>query len=122
MGGSRVTRPFIIALACSTILLAACDKSTAGGVGTPTLTAAPAPTATATIPPTGNLATVKLSLTPVVHGLMRPDFLTTAPDGTGRLYITQQSGEIRVAEADGKLYGTPFLDVETRWDAELGLM
>jgi glucose/arabinose dehydrogenase len=53
---------------------------------------------------------------------MRPDFLTTAHDGTGRLYITQQSGEIRVAEANGKLYGQPFLDVNTRWDAELGLL
>jgi glucose/arabinose dehydrogenase len=109
-------------LACLALLLTACDKSTAGGVGTPALTATPAATATATIPPTGNLATVKLSLTPVVRGLMRPDFLTTAPDGTGRLYITQQSGEIRVAEANGKLYSEPFLDVETRWDAELGLM
>jgi glucose/arabinose dehydrogenase len=122
MGGPWLTRPFIVALACSALLLAACDKSTAGGVGTPTFTTIPAPTATATIPPTGNLATVKLSLTPVVRGLMRPDYLTTAPDGTGRLYITQQSGEIRVAEANGKLYSEPFLDVETRWDAELGLI
>src|SRR5437899_7530606 len=119
MGGLRLTRPFVMTLACLALLLTACDKSAAGGVGTPTLTATPAPTATATIPPTGNLATVKLSLTPVVHGLMRPDFLTTAPDGTGRLYITQQSGEIRVAEANGKLYSEPFLNVETRWDAEL---
>jgi glucose/arabinose dehydrogenase len=122
MGGLGLTRPFVMIFACLALLLTACDKSTAGGVGTPTLTATPAPTATATIPPTGNLATVKLSLTPVARGLMRPDFLTTAPDGTGRLYITQQSGEIRVAEANGKLYSEPFLNVETRWDAELGLM
>jgi glucose/arabinose dehydrogenase len=122
MGRSRPTRPLAIGLACAALLLAACDKSSTGKVATPTLTAAPAATATATIPPTGNLATVKLSLTPVVRGLTRPDFLTTAPDGTGRLYITQQTGEIRVAEANGQLHSEPFLDVLTRWDAELGLL
>jgi glucose/arabinose dehydrogenase len=120
MGGSRFLRLFVMTLACLALLLTACDKSSSGTVTT--LTATPAATATATIPPTGNLATVKLSLTPVVRGLMRADFLTTPHDGTGRLYITQQSGEIRVAEANGKLYSAPFLDVATRWDAELGLL
>jgi glucose/arabinose dehydrogenase len=112
-------RPLLIALVCLVVLLTACSKSTARG-GTPTHAATP--TATATIPPTGPLATVKLSLTPVVRGLMRPDFLTTAHDGTGRLYIAEQSGLIRVAEANGKLYSEPFLDVLTRWDVELGLL
>ena len=92
MSGLRSPRLFVMMLACFALLLTACDKSSSGSA-TPTLTATLAATATATIPPTGNLATVKLSLTPVVRGLMRPDFLTTAHDGTGRLYITQQSGE-----------------------------
>ena len=105
-GGSRLTRPLIVAVACLAPLLAAGDKSSNGKVATPT----------------GNLGTVKLSLTPVVRGLMRPDFLTTAHDGTGRLYITEQPGEIRVAEANGTLYSEPFLNVTTRWDVELGLM
>jgi glucose/arabinose dehydrogenase len=112
----------LVALVCLVALLTACSKSTAGEMGTPTLTASPAPTATATMPPTGHLATVTLGLTPVVRGLTRPDFLTTAHDGTGRLYIAEQSGTIHVAEANGTLYSKPFLDVQTRWDVELGLL
>jgi glucose/arabinose dehydrogenase len=53
-------------------------------------------------------------LEPVVAGgLERPVFVTHAGDGTGRLFIIEQPGRIRVVR-DGRLLETPFLDITER--------
>lgn len=49
-------------------------------------------------------------LVEVVSGLSRPLYLTHAGDGSGRLFIVEQSGQIQVLQ-DGELLNTPFLDV-----------
>ncbi len=55
-----------------------------------------------------------VSLEPVVaEGLERPVFVTHAGDGTGRLFIVEQPGRIRVVQ-DGRLLETPFLDITER--------
>jgi len=54
---------------------------------------------------------IELELQEFVTGLERPLYLTHAGDGSGRLFVVEQAGRIRVAEADGHLRDQPFLDI-----------
>lgn len=72
---------------------------------------------TATTEPTGSvdasgvpLADLQLSLEPLVRGLDQPLWLTHAGDGSGRLFVAEQTGRVRVIR-DGELLDAPFLDV-----------
>ncbi len=47
----------------------------------------------------------------VVDGLTVPVALVEPDDGTGRLFIVDQVGQIRVVDGQGRLLPTPFLDV-----------
>lgn len=53
---------------------------------------------------------VKVRLEPVVTGLRSPLFLTHSGDGSGDLFVVQQTGQIRVL-VGGKLREQPFLDI-----------
>lgn len=59
------------------------------------------------IPPKVDLVQV------VAGGLKKPLFLTHAGDGTGRLFIVEQAGTIRLIER-GVLQDQPFLDISSR--------
>jgi glucose/arabinose dehydrogenase len=72
----------------------------------------PAPRAKAA-PAAFNAAAVDLHLTLVKSGLSNPVFLTNAGDGSGRLFVVEQTGRIRIITAGGALLGTPFLDIHT---------
>jgi glucose/arabinose dehydrogenase len=50
----------------------------------------------------------------VASGLVSPVDLVEAPDGTGRLFVVDQIGLIRIITSDGTLLPTPFLDVRSR--------
>jgi glucose/arabinose dehydrogenase len=52
-------------------------------------------------------------------GLDRPLFVTHAGDGSGRLFVVEQGGKIRVVR-DGKLLPEPFLDLGERLDSSGG--
>jgi len=52
-----------------------------------------------------------LTLAPVVKGLKEPTYVAFPPDGSKRLFILERGGTIRVADADGTLKPTPFLDL-----------
>ena len=54
----------------------------------------------------------EIALTEVVSGLNRPLFLTHAGDGSGRIFIVEQTGRIRILENES-LLGTPFLDISS---------
>jgi glucose/arabinose dehydrogenase len=56
---------------------------------------------------------VRIELQPVAEGLSSPVLLVAAPDGSGRLFIVDQAGLVRVIEG-GKLVAEPFLDVRAR--------
>jgi glucose/arabinose dehydrogenase len=58
-------------------------------------------------------AAFTLELQPVLTGLRQPLFLTSPPDGSGRLFIVEQGGTIRIAE-NGQVLPQPFLDISTR--------
>ncbi|MGE3909926.1 MAG: sorbosone dehydrogenase family protein, partial [Chloroflexota bacterium] len=51
-----------------------------------------------------------LVLLPFLSGLSNPVFLTHAGDGTGRLFVVEQGGKIRVV-VNGQVRPTPFLDL-----------
>ncbi|MCH8969500.1 MAG: PQQ-dependent sugar dehydrogenase, partial [Planctomycetes bacterium] len=53
---------------------------------------------------------IVIKLEPVASGLVGPVAVTHAGDGSGRLFIVEQSGQIRIVE-DGVLLPTPFLDI-----------
>src|SRR6476469_9318210 len=52
-----------------------------------------------------------LTLAPVVKGLNEPTLVAWPPDGSKRLFVLERAGRVRVADADGQLKPTPFLDV-----------
>ena len=65
------------------------------------------------------------SLTPlkVADGLQSPTMVTSARDGSGRLYVVEQPGRIRILR-DGKVLDRPFLDISARvlYGGERGLL
>jgi len=65
----------------------------------------------------------RISLTPVVSGLSSPVDLQAADDGTGRLFVVEQAGTIRILQG-GVLLGAPFLDIRSRvnFSGEMGLL
>ncbi len=69
------------------------------------------PVSTAPPLPTGPDA---LKLVKVTAGLRSPISVTNAGDGSGRLYINEQAGIIRIVDADGKLLRQPFVDLSER--------
>lgn len=67
--------------------------------------------------------TAELRLEPIATGLTSPVDIQSARDGSGRLFIVQQNGIIRIWRAGG-LSPTPFLNIATRTNraGECGLL
>ncbi len=57
-----------------------------------------------------------IELETVASGLTAPLGVTHAGDGSGRLFITEQTGQIRIVE-DGTLLPTPYLDISAQLPA-----
>ncbi|MDQ3624642.1 MAG: hypothetical protein M3463_19515, partial [Verrucomicrobiota bacterium] len=56
---------------------------------------------------------IRVELQPVARGLASPVLLLPAPDGTARLFVVDQPGQVRIVQ-DGALRPEPFLDVSER--------
>jgi glucose/arabinose dehydrogenase len=67
-----------------------------------------------TPPPSGGPPPT-LSLTPVVSGLSNPIDFQAPDDGSGRFFIVEQAGRIRIF-VNGALLATPFLDISSKVD------
>ena len=65
-----------------------------------------------------------LRLERVVEGLNDPINIANAGDGSGRLFINEQAGVVRVVESDGTLRAEPFVDLagRVRGGGEQGLL
>jgi glucose/arabinose dehydrogenase len=99
-------------------------------IATPTvpLTATPAPTATAPAPATPAMLVARpagvlpgipaIQLVQVASGLADPVHVTAPRDGSGRLFIVERVGRIRIVQQD-ELLATPFLDISAlvRYDS-----
>jgi glucose/arabinose dehydrogenase/cytochrome c5 len=55
-----------------------------------------------------------IGLEMVAEGLTSPVFLTAPDDGSGRVFIVDQVGQIRILDENGDLLDDPFLDVSDR--------
>lgn len=75
---------------------------------TPTATSTPAGTPTPASPP--DLAG-DLTFQPIASGLSQPLFVTHAGDGSGRLFVLERAGRIRIIDPGGSLRSTAFLDI-----------
>jgi glucose/arabinose dehydrogenase len=81
---------------------------------------AAAPAAGQTIPqspgevakPGGHIpASAKLALVKIADGLNDPVGISVANDGSGRIFVVERVGRVRVIGPDGKLQAEPFLDL-----------
>lgn len=88
---------------------------------TATLPATPTPAPTATAEPArpaGFPDSDSYAWTQMIAGLSRPLALVSAEDGTGRLFILEQNGVMRVLSETGELQPEPFLDLRDRVGAQ----
>jgi glucose/arabinose dehydrogenase len=84
-------------------------------VPTPILsTPSPAPSATPALatPSAARADSSAFKFTKIAGGLQSPLYVTGAGDGTGRIFIVEQIGRIRIVK-DGLLLPTPFLDIRS---------
>lgn len=110
---------FVLALLI-VVLLAGCGV-TSGAAPAPTLTPpsparppatmAPAPALPTAAPSAADLSSFSFRLEPVVQGLNRPTHVIGAGDGSGRLFVVEQAGLVRIVR-DGQLLPEPFLAIE----------
>ena len=78
------------------------------------LRADPTPTPTPTPPvPLIQKGSIRLNFSTVASGLTAPLEVSSPADGSGRLFINQQTGQILILE-NGSILPTPFLDVSSR--------
>ena len=95
----------------------------------PTTSSPPTPPETSASPepdqkePEPSLEDLEVTLEPVAEGLDAPLLVTSAGDSSGRIFVVEQGGTIRIVQ-DGDLIPTPFLDISDRLVAggEQGLL
>jgi glucose/arabinose dehydrogenase len=78
-----------------------------------TLISVPLP-AEAQSSPAAAVADLTVTTTQVASGLRRPTAITAPKDGSGRLFITEKSGTVRVYHPATGLAGTPLLSIRDR--------
>ncbi len=119
-------RAQVLVLACA-LLTVACGSQgpstspDATGTAGPTASAAPGASASGSSPiepPPGtgdhpDLAGVHVTTELVAGGLTAPLWVTAVPDDTGRLFVAEQGGRIRIVD-NGQLLPTPYLDISDR--------
>lgn len=136
-GQVRAVRRLGLIVAC--FLLAGCGSTTTTGsppIPSASAVAIPSPNAAVTAGPSATAtpsestgpagfrpAGVSLDIEVVVDGLTSPVDVASAHDGTGRLFVVEQPGRIRLVD-DGRLVTRPFLDIrkEIASGGERGLL
>src|SRR6476660_1452759 len=61
----------------------------------------------------------QISFLKPIGGFKHPTHLASARDGSGRLFVVEQAGRIRIIR-NGTVLGTPFLDITTRVGSTMG--
>jgi glucose/arabinose dehydrogenase len=60
------------------------------------------------------LSQTKVKLQEVASGLTHPLAMVTIPDGTNRMAVIEQTGQVRIIDARGRLLPEPFINVEPK--------
>jgi glucose/arabinose dehydrogenase len=121
----RTHRPFNVLVVVA--IMAGCGgtgptaspaATSAGASATPSSSASPSPIPSATPSPTPSSATfdpaaISLALESVVVGFNSPLAVVNAGDGSGRLFVAEQGGAIRIVR-DGRVIDPAFLDISDR--------
>jgi glucose/arabinose dehydrogenase len=118
----RPNAPHTLALVGLVLLLAGCaGQSPSALASRPVATqSAPASTAGASVEPTAASPSVtpadpdRLRLEQIVGGLADPIGVTAANDGSGRLFVNERGGRVRVIGPGGTLRADPFVDLSGR--------
>lgn len=90
--------------------------ATEGLVAAPTDAAEQAATEPAASP-LPDLATLNVGAEPAIEGLQLPTAIANAGDGSGRLFVVEKAGVIRVVQG-GEVLSTPFLNISGRVGAQ----
>ncbi len=83
----------------------------------PVASSAPVGAASSALVSNGGVTTAAaftLTLTPFKSGFASPVFMTSAHDGSGRLFVAEQGGRVKVISRDGAVLPTPLLDLSAR--------
>jgi glucose/arabinose dehydrogenase/plastocyanin len=62
----------------------------------------------------------QIRLVQVASGLQAPTNVAVPPDGSGRIFVTEQTGTIRIINPDGSVEPTPFLDLSSTTGSRQG--
>ena len=73
-----------------------------------------AATLAAGLTPASSRAAIALGLAAYTSGFTQPVAIANAGDGTGRLFVVEQGGQIRIISEAGTLLSTPFLNFHAR--------
>ena len=113
------TTCFVGALLAGLLIFVACNGGADVERTDPPPEAEPNPSPTATEPEPGggrrpplDLNSLDIALDPVADGLQSPLYVTNAGDGSGRLFVLEQIGRVRIIR-DGDLVPEAFLDVSS---------
>ena len=107
-----------VAVAMAALLVAGCSSPTGSAEPSPSspgsaspssVAASPSPSLTPSYPP---LEGVRIEA--VASGVAAPTGITNAGDGSGRLFVYEQAGRIRIVDADGTLRDADFVDLSDR--------
>ncbi len=93
----------ILAIIVALVIFSASSSADAASASTATTTAS---AATA-----GSLGSLEIDLVEIASGYDEPIFVTTAGDGSGDLYVVEQTGRVWQLPADGTAASAPFLDL-----------
>jgi len=115
----RQTPPRLAVVAALALLAAACgtQSPTASPSSGPTATEEPSPTPSPTpepTPPPLRSGPDTLGLELVTGTFTLPTGVTNAGDGSGRLFVVERVGRIRIVNLDGSVAPEPFLDIIPR--------
>ena len=101
----RVGRAVLVVAVASALAAAPVASSTPVGAASSALVSDGAVT---------TAAAFTLTLTPFKSGFASPVFMTSAHDGSGRLFVAEQGGRVKVISRDGTVLPTPLLDLSAR--------